>query len=30
MKIKDIKFVKSIFIDDDKIVFDKEKEIIFI
>jgi len=30
MKIKDIQFVKSIFIDDDKIMFDKEKEIIFI
>lgn len=30
MKIKDIKFVKSVFIDDNNVIFDKEKEIIFI
>ena len=30
MKIKDIKFIKSVFIDDDKIVMDEHKEIVFI
>ena len=30
MKIKEIKFVKSVFIDDDRIVMDEHKEVIFI
>jgi GTP-binding protein len=30
MKIKDIKFVKSVFIDDDRMMLDEHKEIVFI
>jgi hypothetical protein len=30
MKIKEIKFIKSVFIDDEKILMDEHKEIIFI
>ena len=30
MKIKDIKFIKSVFIDDDKILMNEHKEIVFI
>jgi len=30
MKIKEIKFVKSVFIDDDRIIMDEHKEIVFI
>ena len=30
MKIKELKFIKSVFIDDDKIVMDEHKEIVFI
>ncbi len=30
MKIKDIKFIKSVFIDDDRIIMDEHKEIVFI
>ncbi len=30
MKIKDVKFIKSVFIDDNKVIFDKKREIIFI
>ena len=30
MKIKEVKFIKSIFIDDDKIIMDEHKEVIFI
>ena len=30
MKIKDVKFVKSVFIDDDNIIMDEHKEIVFI
>lgn len=30
MKIKDAKFIKSVFIDDDKVIFDKNNEVVFI
>ncbi len=30
MKIKEVKFIKSVFIDDEKIVMDEHKEIVFI
>lgn len=30
MKIKEIKFTKSVFIDDEKIVMDEHKEVVFI
>jgi len=30
MKIKDVKFVKSVFIDDDRILMDEHKEVVFI
>jgi hypothetical protein len=30
MKLKDIKFIKSVFIDDNKVVLDDNKEVVFI
>jgi len=30
MKIKEIKFIKSVFIDDDRIIMDEHKEVVFI
>jgi hypothetical protein len=30
MKLKDIKFIKSVFIDDYKVVLDDNKEVVFI
>jgi len=30
MKIKDVKFLKSVFIDDSKVFFDEKKEIVFL
>jgi hypothetical protein len=30
VKIKDAKFIKSVFIDDEKVMFEQKNEIIFI
>jgi GTP-binding protein EngB required for normal cell division len=30
MKIKEVKYLKSVFIDDSKVFFDDKKEIVFV